>query len=76
MWSRDVGSPDIPQTTADVDRIVQHGTYLDHSVCSHGGYLMVNELPESFVFGDASSLLTIHEPSSGMVSQVSDNPES
>ena len=71
MWSWNVGSPDIHQTTAFNMELICTIPFVPH-----GGYSMIKEFPESFVIRDAAFLQTIHEPRSGLVSQVSDNPKS
>lgn len=64
-----------PKTASDVDINLQLGTDLYHSVCLHGGYMLVNELPSIINVGNTNFKLNPKDPKCGLVSQSTDNME-
>ena len=62
-----------PQTSNEIDQLLEQGTRFYSSITSNGNYLMIADIPERLNMEGKEYTLTVNESRSGMVSQVSDN---
>ena len=62
-----------PQTSSDVDHILQLGTDLYHSVCFHNNYMLVDDILATVNIEDRTLSLDIKDPRGGVVSQRVDD---
>ena len=54
---------------------LEKGTQLYYSICSHGGYLLLTEIPHRISFPDDVFSVETKDPFTGMINQSSDNSE-
>ncbi|WAQ94736.1 FA5-like protein, partial [Mya arenaria] len=64
----------VPKCTSAVDDILRKGTELFSLIRRYGG-LIVSELPVGIQLKEDTFLLNCHEPRSGLVSQIADEPD-
>ena len=62
-----------PQTSSDVDHILQLGTDLYHTVCFHNNYMLVDDFPATVNTEDRTLTLDMKDPRGGVVSQRVDD---
>ena len=62
-----------PQTSSDVDHILQLGTDLYHTVCFHNNYMLVDDFPATVNIEDRTLSLDMKDPRGGVVSQRVDD---
>lgn len=71
-----LSSPDNPKSPKDVDDILEMGTSVYRSVCTHDGFMFVTELSGTLLIGNTHFEVSMQAPRSGMVTQEDDNKDS
>ena len=59
----------------ELDDFLEKGTQLYYSICIHGGYLLLTEIPHRISFPDDVFSDETKDPLTGMINMSSDNSE-
>ena len=65
----------IPKSTEELDDFLEKGTQLYYSICIHGGYSLLTEIPHRISFPDDVFSDETKDPLTGMINMSSDNSE-
>lgn len=68
-------SSSIPKSTRELDDLLETGTTLYHTICKHGGYLLLNEIPNRISLLDNDFSIETKESFNGMLRQSADNTD-